>query len=96
MEANQQNRLHIFLPYIIGGLGAVLSFFGGNYLNYLSYTNKVDVLTKAVTNLTEIVNKQSDKIDASNERYNSLDKRTSKIEFYLFEYKKPESEHQQQ
>lgn len=73
---SQPNKLQAFLPYLL----AIGSFMGGFYVNYLSYTNKVDVLITAVNELTITVKDQGT-------NYTGLDKRVSKIEFYLFEYK---------
>lgn len=75
---SQPNKLYSLLPYLL----TVFSFIGGFYVNYLSYTNKVD-------SLIDVVNKLNTKMDAQGTNYNTLDKRMSKVEFYLFEYRKP-------
>ena len=80
METSQPIKTQMLLPYIVGLVTAIVSFTGGFYVNYLSYTNKVDSLIDAVQKLTNIV-------ETNSNRYTSLDKRVSKIEFYLFEYK---------
>ena len=74
-----------FLPYVF----TVLSFFFGGAVTYLKKANQLDNLTAEVANLNQNITELTKKLDASNDRYNSLDKRTSKIEFYLFENKKP-------
>nr|WP_276898520.1 hypothetical protein [Pedobacter kyonggii] len=75
---NQQNKLIAFLPYLL----SVITYFGGSYINSLNYTDKVD-------NLITTVNNMNQKMDSKTEKDNAIDKRVSKIEFYLFEYKKP-------
>ena len=80
METSQPIKTHLFLPYLVGIATAIVSFTGGFYVNYLSYTNKVD-------SLIEAVNKLAAKVDTQSTNFTTLDKRVAKIEFYLFEYK---------
>ena len=45
------------------------------------------MLQLKVTELNESINKLTDKIEEGNERYNLIDKRVAKVEFFLFENK---------
>lgn len=65
-------------------LFAVFSFFFGfainGFLNYMSYTTKVDLLTANVGQLTQIIGEMNKKIDDGNIKYFDLDKRLSILE----------------
>ena len=80
-----QNKLLAYLPYIF----SVLSFLGGGAIVSVTKVNQLDNLTNQVKSLNENIEKLTKKLDDSNERYTSMDKRVSKVEFYLFENKGP-------
>lgn len=78
---NQPNKFSAILPYFL----SIFTFFAGNYINSISYTDKVDGLVTSVNLINQ-------KFDNKTEKDAAIDKRVSKIEFYLFEYKKPTTE----
>lgn len=50
------------------------------FINYMSYANKVDLLTQEVSQLTLIVGDMNKKIDDGNTKYYSLDTRITVLE----------------
>jgi len=65
-----------WLPYIF----TLLSFVAGFYMSSLSFFNKIDNLIAQMSGLSNAVERLSNKLEISNERYNSLDKRVSILE----------------
>jgi outer membrane murein-binding lipoprotein Lpp len=88
MTTTNQNKFLAYLPYIF----SVLSFFGGGAIVSLTKINQLDNLSHQVQTLNDNIEKLSKKLDESNAQYTSMDKRVSKVEYYLFENKQPAQE----
>ncbi len=66
---------------LIWAIGSfVFGFLINGFVNYMSYTNKVDLLTAEVTQLTSIVAEMNKKLDDGNTKYFDIDKRVSLLE----------------